>query len=88
MHCKNTTPKVFQPEFNSLRMVATAAMQGVYKRQKAKKLQADSVVNKLCIATASCSVPTPKITPKVLTTASFAVKPDTNAAELLAYLNE
>ena len=30
----------------------------------------------------SCSVLTPRITPKVLTTASFAVKPDTSAVTI------
>jgi len=40
VHCIITTPIVFQPEFISRLMAATAATQGVYSKVNARKLQA------------------------------------------------
>lgn len=66
-------------EPSSFLMVATAATHGVYKRVNTRKLTAESPVNRLGRTEPSCAVPVFIRTDSVLTTASFAVKPDISA---------
>ena len=74
-HCRITINRVFAVECISRRIEATAATQGVYNNVKVKKLAAESVVK-----IDSKGAPF-KRTPKVLTTASFAMKPVINEVE-------
>ena len=63
-------PTVFSVEPNSRRIVATAAMQGVYSSVKTRKLAAERLVNIV-----ESGAP-PNKTSSVLTTDSFAMKPE------------
>ena len=63
-------PTVFSVEPNSRRIVATAAMQGVYSSVKTRKLAAERLVNIV-----ESGAP-PSKTSSVLTTDSFAMKPE------------
>lgn len=74
-HWNSTTLSVFAVERSSRRMDATAATQGVYNSVKVRKLRAEAGVKRAVSAPASSAEPVPNSTPRVLTTASFAVKP-------------
>ena len=76
MHCSTTTPTVAARECSSRRKVAIAATQGVYSSVKSKKLTAASGVNSPERIAGNSAVPVPVRTDSVLTTASFAVKPE------------
>ena len=76
-HWLTTTQTVFTVLLSSCFIVEIAATQGVYKSAKVRKLSAERMVNKPVIAPVRASVPTFIRTPRVLTTASFAMRPVT-----------
>ena len=75
-HCSNTTKTAFLPP-SSRRTAAIAATQGVYSKEKIRKITAENGVNIVLN-----SLP-PNKTYNVLTTLSFAVNPVINAVEIL-----
>ena len=72
-HCSSTTPTVLMRDPSSRRMVATAAIQGVYSSVNTRKLMALRVVNRDVMAAF------PSSTCSVLTTDSLAIKPEISA---------
>lgn len=78
---------VNQPEFSSCLIALTAATHGVYNSVKIKKLYAASGENTVGKVVANELVEVDNKTAKVLTTASFAVKPEINAVATLQSLN-
>lgn len=76
-HWLTTTPMVLTVLPSSRFIVDIAATHGVYKSANVKKLSAERMVNSPAIAPARASVPTLSRTPRVLTTASFAMRPVT-----------
>ena len=75
VHCMTTTPKALVRECSSFLIVAIAATHGVYSRVKIRKLTAARGVKSPVSTLPSSAVPAPVSTLRVLTTASFAVKP-------------
>ena len=72
-HCISTTPAVFTVELSSRRIVAMAATQGVYSSVKTRKPMAARVESMDDMAAP------PSRTSSVLTTDSFAIKPEMSA---------
>ena len=74
-HCVNTAAAAYKPLPSSFFIAVTAAMQGVYNREKSKKLMAETMLKCWDMPSGSCKALTPKSTLMVLTTASLAEKP-------------